>query len=121
MHDALVVVFDMTEANSLDGAMRWIKQVKDVKEMPLIMVGNKAELEEYRILSDQLFQEIHETTEIPCIATSAYTGQLVEDAFTLIIQLAYNRLVEDRSKGQGRFKLTQTQKKKRKSRCPCKS
>lgn len=52
MHDALVVVFDMTEANSLDGAMRWIKQIKDVKEMPLIMVGNKAELEEYRILSD---------------------------------------------------------------------
>lgn len=27
MHDALVVVFDMTDANSLDGAMRWIKQI----------------------------------------------------------------------------------------------
>ena len=25
MHDALVVVFDMTDANSLEGAMRWIK------------------------------------------------------------------------------------------------
>ena len=52
MHDALVVVFDMTDANSLEGAMRWIKQIQDVKDMPMIMVGNKAELEEYRILSD---------------------------------------------------------------------
>ena len=85
MHDALVVVFDMTDPNTLEGAMRWIKQIQDVKKMPLIMVGNKAELEEYRILSDDHFQAIHESTEIPCIATSAYTGQLVEDAFTLII------------------------------------
>ena len=91
MHDALVVVFDMTDANSLDGGMRWIKQIKDVKDMPLIMVGNKAELEQYRILSDQHFEAIHESTQIPCIQTSAYTGQLVEDAFTLIIQLAYTK------------------------------
>ena len=26
-HMAFVVVFDMSEANSLDGAMRWIKQI----------------------------------------------------------------------------------------------
>ena len=74
MHDALVVVFDMTDANSLEGGMRWIKQIKEVKEMPLIMVGNKAELEQYRILSDDHFEAIHESTQIPCIQTSAYTG-----------------------------------------------
>mmetsp|Transcript_30408 Transcript_30408/g.40431 ORF Transcript_30408/g.40431 Transcript_30408/m.40431 type:complete len:194 (+) Transcript_30408:117-698(+) len=85
MHDALVVVFDMTNPNTLEGAMRWIKQIKEVKELPLILVGNKAELEEYRILSDELFNSIHESTEIPCIQTSAYTGMLVEDAFTLVI------------------------------------
>ena len=91
MHDALVVVFDMTDPNSLEGAMRWIRQIKDVKDIPVLLVGNKAELEEYRILSDELFQEIHESTEIPCIQTSAYTGMLVEDAFTLVIQLAYQK------------------------------
>ena len=58
MHDALVVVFDMTNPETLEGAMRWIKQIKQVKEMPLILVGNKAELEEYRILSDDLFSSI---------------------------------------------------------------
>ena len=52
MHDALVVVFDMTNPKTLEGAMRWVKQIKDVKIMPLILVGNKAEMEEYRILSD---------------------------------------------------------------------
>ena len=62
MHDAVIVVFDMTDANSLEGAMRWIKQIQEVKEMPMILVGNKSELEEYRILSDQLFEEIHEST-----------------------------------------------------------
>lgn len=49
------------------------------------MVGNKSELEEYRILTDENFQDIHESIQIPCIQTSAYTGQLVDDAFTLII------------------------------------
>ena len=57
----------------------------------MILIGNKADKEEYRILSDEHFQAIHESTQIPCIQTSAYTGQLVEDAFTLIIQLAYNK------------------------------
>ena len=55
MHDALVVVFDMTNPDTLEGAMRWIKQIQNVKMMPLILVGNKSELEEYRILSDDLF------------------------------------------------------------------
>jgi GTPase SAR1 family protein len=64
----------MTDAKSFEGAMRWIKQIKDVKDIPLIMVGNKAELEEYRILTDQNFADIHESTQIPCIQTSAYTG-----------------------------------------------
>ena len=73
-HDALVVVFDMTDGKSFEGAMRWIKQIKDVKDIPLIMVGNKAELEDYRILTDQNFADIHESTQIPCIQTSAYTG-----------------------------------------------
>ena len=31
-HDALVVVFDMTNAKTLEGAMRWIKQIQEVKE-----------------------------------------------------------------------------------------
>ena len=92
MHDALIVVFDMTEPNSLEGAMRWIKQSKETKDMPLIMVGNKAEMEEYRILSDDHFQSLQEGIEVPCVQTSAYTGQLVEDAFTLIIQLAYHKV-----------------------------
>ena len=62
-HDAFVVVFSMTDAKSLEGAMRWIKQIQEVKEQPpLIMVGNKAELEEFRILSDQHFESIHEST-----------------------------------------------------------
>ena len=55
MHDVLVVVFDMTNAETFEGAMRWISQIKEVKDMPLIMVGNKAELEEMRILSDEHF------------------------------------------------------------------
>ena len=91
MHDAIVVVFDMTNPDTLEGAMRWINQIKEVKKMPLILVGNKSELEEYRILSDDLFSSIQDSTEIPCIQTSAYTGSLVEDAFTLIIQLAYTQ------------------------------
>ena len=85
MHDALVVVFDMTNKETFEGAMRWIHQIKEVKNVPLILVGNKAELEEYRILSDDIFNSLTESTEIPCIQTSAYTGMLVEDAFTLII------------------------------------
>ena len=67
MHDAIVVVFDMTNPDTLEGAMRWINQIKEVKKMPLILVGNKSELEEYRILSDDLFSSIQDSTEIPCI------------------------------------------------------
>ena len=53
--------------------------------MPLIMVGNKWEMEEYRILTVENFRDLNESIQLPCIETSAYTGELVDHAFTLII------------------------------------
>ena len=40
---AVIVVFDMTREQSLIDAMRWLKNIKEIKDCPIICVGNKAD------------------------------------------------------------------------------
>ena len=41
--DAAVVVFDMTNEQSLIDAMRWLKNINEVHKCPTIIVGNKSD------------------------------------------------------------------------------
>ena len=35
--DAVILVFDMTNGKSFEGVLRWFKQIKEAKEIPLIL------------------------------------------------------------------------------------
>jgi small GTP-binding protein len=72
--DALVLVFDMTNASTFEGVLRWFKSIKDVKECPLLIVGNKADMESEIILSDQEMLEVSQFCNVPCFKVSAFTG-----------------------------------------------
>lgn len=83
--DAIVLVFDMTSGTSFEGVLRWYKQIKEAKECPLIIVGNKADVEEQIILTNEELKEVSDFCMVPCYKVSALTGTSVDDAFMSII------------------------------------
>ena len=51
------MVFDMTRESTLENAIRWYKEIKDAKNVPIVIVGNKADNEGSLIFSEEEFLE----------------------------------------------------------------
>ena len=56
--DAIVLVFDMTEADTFEGVLRWFKQIQEVKECPIIILGNKSDLKDQLNVTDEDLEEV---------------------------------------------------------------
>lgn len=91
--DAFVLVFNMGDEETFESALRWLHQVRELKEeCPLILVGNQIDNEEDIVVKEEEVLEVQSELGVACILTSALSGQNVDEAFTYVIQLAYNKL-----------------------------
>lgn len=108
---AAFIVFDLTAPESFENVKTWYNELKEFsenKDFPIIIIGNKNDLTEQRVISYQDgtklasdlsylsdFSDLSElsefsdlsnitNTKIPYIETSALTGAHVDDAFNLI-------------------------------------
>ncbi|TFG15189.1 MAG: GTP-binding protein [Promethearchaeota archaeon] len=90
---AAFIVFDLTDRQSYKNIRKWYQELEDYidkPDLPIVIVGNKSDLEEKRIIPYQegvtLASELASqgVSKISYIETSALTGENVNDAFTLI-------------------------------------
>ena len=44
--DGIVLAFDVTNSITFENTLKWFKQIKEITERPLIIVGNKADKED---------------------------------------------------------------------------
>ena len=49
--DACLMVCDLTDRVSFDGLHKWIRQLSDFNDIPVVIVGNKADLVSQRTVS----------------------------------------------------------------------
>lgn len=76
------IVCDLTRSETLGGFQRYVDQIRAVKlDIPLIFLGNKADLKEERAISEEELQLAAETFQSLYLLTSAKTGENVEQAF----------------------------------------
>ena len=87
--DAIVLVFDMTEADTFEGVLRWFKQIQEVKECPIVILGNKCDLKDALNVTKDDLDEVSEQISVACFETSAHSAENVDRAFLTIIQDAY--------------------------------
>ncbi|KKM66861.1 hypothetical protein LCGC14_1476960 [marine sediment metagenome] len=90
---AVFIVLDLTNRGSFDNVINWYQElrgfVSDI-DVPIVLVGNKCDLEVERKVHDQegvkLANTLSENKKITLsyIETSALTGENVEEAFNLI-------------------------------------
>lgn len=90
---AAFIVYDVTNRESFEHIPVWYAELKDflhISDIPIIIVGNKTDLSDQRVIDYQdgveMTSKISEQgiSNISYIETSALTGDNIEDAFSLI-------------------------------------
>lgn len=82
--DGVLVVFAYDSEESFEQTTKWMQNIKEAKDIPFILVGNKCDLPD-KLVSDEDLQA--KAAEFPYgnVTTSAYTGQGVNNAFYSIV------------------------------------
>ena len=89
-----MVVYDITSEESFDHIQEWIKDCKDLapKTVQLVLVGNKSDLEENRVITTQRGEELAKENKMLFFETSALNGNGVEQAFQKSIELVDQKI-----------------------------
>ena len=86
--EGVVIVFDVTSQESFDNVKGWINSVKsNIGEnvIPIIIVGNKIDMENLREISKEDGNKIASENGFKYFETSAKTGKGVDEAFKELV------------------------------------
>ena len=99
--DGIIIVYDVTNKESFDKIHDWVKSVHDnidsYREMQIIIVGNKIDLEENREVTKEEGNKLSDFYEIPYFEASAKNSNGVRAFMMRIITDIVNNKVNDRS------------------------
>ena len=99
--DGIIIVYDITNKESFERVQDWIKSVYDntetYKEIQMIIVGNKIDLEEMRAVRKEDGLKIGKYYEIDFFEASAKNAEGVNNFMIKIIGDILNNKVNDRN------------------------
>ncbi|MFX1454191.1 MAG: GTP-binding protein [Promethearchaeota archaeon] len=83
--EAGILVYDVTRKDTFVSLEDWYKEIKSVStSISLILVGNKIDLTEDRVVSTEEGEELANNLSLSYIETSAKTGENINDAFKML-------------------------------------
>lgn len=89
-----LLIMDLTSEKTaaFENAQRWLRELKDHadSEIVLLVIGNKTDLEERRIISPEEGKAFADSHQLLYMETSAKTGDSVDEAFTTVVEQIYN-------------------------------
>ena len=92
--NGVLLVYDITKINTYDTLEYWFKQIKNVveiKDTPIVLVGNKIDLNESREVSYKKGEEFAKNHGIKFFECSAKTQENVDKAFNCLINDIYDK------------------------------
>ena len=99
--DGIIIVYDITNKESFERIQDWVKSVYDntdtYKEIQMIIVGNKIDLEERREVSKEEGLKIGKYFEIDFFESSAKNAEGVRNFMIKIIEDILNNKVNNRN------------------------
>ncbi|KAI5645879.1 ras family domain-containing protein [Phthorimaea operculella] len=112
--EGFLLVFAVTDFNSFEEIYKFHKQilrVKDRDEFPMLLVGNKADLESQRTVTLEQAQDLSRRLKIPYIECSAKRRMNVDQTFHELVRLVR------RFQEMERLNMKNDGRNKRKKRC----
>ena len=100
--EGLLLTYSITSRESFNNLESWLKQLndaKDISKIPIVIVGNKSDLEELRIVKYKEGKEFADKHNYHFYEVSAKTGQNVKEVFYDIFEQLYE-LFEEEIKGK---------------------
>jgi len=88
--EGFVIVYSITDKKSFQEVSEFrdrTLRVKDKDKVPMLLIGNKADLEDQRVVSRDEGEELARQFDVPLIETSAQTGQNTDEVFYEIARL----------------------------------
>ena len=84
----MLIVYDITNENSFSSLKSWVKTIKDEcgKQMQMVIVGNKSDLEENRVIDKTIASEFAKEEKIDYIETSCKTGENIQKSISLLCE-----------------------------------
>ena len=86
--NGIIFIFDLASSESFDKLKFWIEDSKDKitdNNIELLMVGNKSDLIDERVVTKEKIQKLSEQYNIPYFETSAKIGEGIEEMFNTLI------------------------------------
>ena len=89
--NGMIICFDVTRKKTFDSVKRWINICEDNCEdgMPIILVGNKCDLEDDRQIMAEDAEQVASELDIPYFEVSAKTNLNINSLFDEMIDLIY--------------------------------
>ena len=93
MGEGFLIVFDLSNNDSLNALKDWIEDVKEnVDDPKFIIIGNKDDLQKSKKLSDDIIEnQLDKYKDVIYIKTSAKKNINIKEAFEKMIDLLENK------------------------------
>eukprot|EP01098_Paradermamoeba_levis_P003678 TRINITY_DN1648_c0_g1_i1.p1 TRINITY_DN1648_c0_g1~~TRINITY_DN1648_c0_g1_i1.p1 ORF type:complete len:192 (-),score=34.70 TRINITY_DN1648_c0_g1_i1:185-760(-) len=89
----IIVVYDITDEGSFDNVNKWVREI-DISagsDIPKLLVGNKADLEQKRQVPTEKGQELANNLGVPFVETSAKEATNVEEVFNKLAKVVFEK------------------------------
>jgi small GTP-binding protein len=85
--EGILLMYDITDRRTFEDINRWIEDIKDIKGdgFPIILIGNKIDLNERRVVSEEEGQKIADDNGFCFIETSCKEGINIEESMNTIL------------------------------------
>ena len=83
--DACLLVCDLTNERSFEAVSKWAKDVRNIKNIPIVLLANKYDLTEERAVQQSQLDSLAKKLKIRCFETSAKSGYNVENSFYCLV------------------------------------
>ncbi|MHA1785200.1 MAG: Rab family GTPase [Candidatus Helarchaeota archaeon] len=88
--DLAVLIYDITRLKTFENIKRWYQMLMNIsnvskRKVTALIIGNKSDLEEKRVITIKNAIELSRSIDVPFIETSAKEDQNIKDALIMLI------------------------------------
>ena len=120
--NGVLLVYDITKKNTYETLEYWFKQIKNVleiKDTPIVLIGNKIDLKDSREVSYEKGEEFAKDHGIKFFECSAKSKINVDEAFNCLINDIYKKHENEFTIEDKNINLTVKKKKDKKEKKDC--